>query len=172
MADLVDRGLRAARTADSISARARLLVTSEVTVEVGQLVRSDAAVVRPPSPAPGRTRLRRAVMDVAAAVRSSASLHSSADPVAASGVVSALGELADALARHRGAAAPGSAALARSRVVGAVGLTTAERIELRDVLDCLAAADTTGWPQLADRVRALGDAIAPWSTRPRSATSP
>jgi hypothetical protein len=160
VSELVHRGRRAASDAGSLAARARVVCRADVDTDGMVPVVDSPLPSRPTGLVPGRTRLRRSVHDVAGAVRSAGALACSLDPVAAASLVSALEELADALARHGGVAAPTSADVARSRVVGAVGLSTAERVELRALLD--EVGDTSGWPTLAVRLAALADRIAPW----------
>jgi hypothetical protein len=161
VADLVHRGRRAASAADSLAARARVMCRADIDLD-GPVPCLDPPSARP-SPLPGRTRLRRAVLSLADAVRSASALTNTVDPASAASLVSALEELADALGRHGGVVAPRSAAVARSRVVGAVGLSTAERIELRSLLDAL--GDTSAWPSLTERLARLADTIAPWQVR-------
>lgn len=161
VADLVHRGRRAASAADSLAARARVVCRADIDLD-GRAPHLDPPPARP-SPIPGRTRLRRAVLRVADAIGSAGALACSVDPASAASLVSALEELADALGRHGGVAAPRSARVARSRVIGAVGLSTAERIELRSLLDAL--GDTSAWPSLTERLACLADTIAPWQVR-------
>jgi hypothetical protein len=161
VADLVARGARAARAAGSLAARARVVCRSEIELDALPVSAANRPRAAPRTQlTPGRTRLCRAVRELADAVRSASVV--TVDPAAAASLGSALDELAHALGRHGGVSPNRSAAVARARVAGAVGLSTAERVALRSLLDSL--GDTSNWTDIAPRWRDLAAAIAPWST--------
>lgn len=148
--------------ADSLAARARVVITGHVRLPLSMLSRAHLAPPRSDH-IDGTDDVVRALSLVADAIESATALSTSHDAVRTVRLVSAVRELADAVRRHRRQAAPGATIAALRLVCGRLPLTTSERIGLRAALE--RSLDTDLWPRVACDLSDLAEKIAPWLRR-------